>query len=152
MKNSYILLAVFIVAVVGIGSFIGINFPPGDWHVNLIKPSFNPPNWIFAPMWTTLYVLIAIAGWRVFCLGYDAGLKGLWVVQMVLNFLWSPAFFGAQSTLLGLVVILPMLLVILAFIWRAWSLDRISAMLFIPYAAWVSFASLLNFALHRLNG
>lgn len=151
MQRSYVLCLVWIVAVVGIGSLIGMNFPPGAWHEALVKPSFNPPGWLFAPVWTLLYILIAIAGWRVFTLLEDGRLRMLWIGQMVLNFLWSPAFFGAQSTLLGLIVILPMLALILAFIARAWRLDRVSALLFLPYAAWVSFATLLTGAIHMLN-
>ena len=151
MQKSYLWCLVWIVVVVGIGSLIGINFPPGAWHEGLIKPFFNPPGWLFGPVWTALYILIAIAGWRVFNLLNDTGLKTLWVAQMVLNFLWSPAFFGAESTMLGLIVILPMLLTIYLFIFRAFRLDRVSAWLFLPYAAWVSFATLLNGALHVLN-
>lgn len=151
MPKSYLWCLVWVIAIVGIGSFIGINFPPGAWHESLIKPFFNPPGWIFGPMWTMLYILIAIAGWRVFTLLQDGQLRMLWIGQMVLNFLWSPAFFGAQSTLLGLIVIVPMLVIIFLFIARAWQADRISAILFMPYAAWVSFATLLNASLHVLN-
>ena len=151
MSNRTLTLIAFIIGVLGIGTLIGMACPPGAWHAALIKPSFNPPNWIFAPVWTTLYVLIGIAGWRVFVLGQDSGLRRLWILQMVLNFAWSPAFFGLQNLALGLIVIIPMLIVILAFIWRAKDKDPISAGLFLPYALWVAFASALTLALNILN-
>lgn len=151
MPVDKIALAAFVIAVVAIGAFIGMNFEPGVWHENLVKPWFNPPGWIFGPVWTALYVLIGIAGWRVWFRSNDSMLRGMWVAQMVLNFAWSPAFFGAQSPALGLVVILPMLAVIYLFIARARRLEPISALLFLPYAAWVSFATLLTFAIFWLN-
>lgn len=151
MNARLLALAAFVVGVVAVGSFIGLMFPAGEWHASLVKPSFNPPNWLFAPVWTTLYVLIGIAGWRAWYKTEDAPLRQLWLLQMVLNFAWSPAFFGAESPLLGLIVILPMLAAIIAFALRAWRVDPISTWLFVPYIAWVSFATMLTAAIYRLN-
>lgn len=148
--NPKLSLCLFIAGVVGAGIAIGAVFTPGEWYAALEKPWFNPPSWVFAPVWTALYVLIGIVGWRVWHKAHDAGLRLLWIIQMALNFAWSPAFFGAQSPLLGLLVILPLLVAILAFIWRAREIESASAMMFLPYSVWVAFASLLNGAILTL--
>lgn len=147
----YLALLGFIVLVLGGGTLIGVATLPGDWYAGLAKPVFNPPNWIFAPVWSSLYVLIAIAGWRIWLRDMGSVAMRVWVVQLVLNFLWSPTFFGLHQTGLALVVILALLVAILAFIATSRPLDRVSAWLFVPYAGWVAFASLLNFAIWWLN-
>ncbi|WP_421950701.1 TspO/MBR family protein [Pelagibacterium sp.] len=144
-------LAIFLVIVIGVGALIGTQTAPGAWYAGLEKPPFNPPNWIFGPVWFTLYVLIAIAGWRTCLAGPVSAGMGLWVGQMVLNWAWSPAFFAAQNLWLALAIIVPMLVLILAYIVNRWSRDRASALFFVPYAAWVSFATLLNASLIVLN-
>ncbi len=97
MKNALVVYLVFIAVVVTCGALIGINNVPGDWYQSLNKPPFNPPNWIFGPVWTTLYVMIAIAGARTWLRSRMGGRMQLWGSQMLLNFLWSPMFFGMQS-------------------------------------------------------
>ncbi|MET3587327.1 tryptophan-rich sensory protein [Pseudorhizobium tarimense] len=124
---------------------------PGEWYQTLEKPSFQPPPWLFGPVWTTLYVLIAIAGARTWLAAPASGRMQVWFGQMALNFLWSPAFFGAESPVLGLVVIAPLLVAIILFIRMSWSPDRVSAWLFLPYLAWVGFATLLNLSIVLLN-
>ena len=141
----------FIAIVVGLGALSGVSNMPGEWYQSLQKPFFQPPSWIFAPVWTTLYVLIAIAGARTWLDAPASGRMQIWFVQMILNFLWSPAFFGQQSPMLGLVVIIPLLASIVAFLALSWSRDRISGWMFIPYVAWVSFATLLNTSIVVLN-
>jgi tryptophan-rich sensory protein len=150
MKRT-IVHAVFIIAVVALGSLIGLLNIPGEWYQSLQKPFFNPPNWLFGPAWTTLYILIGEAGARTWLSGRSSGRMKIWFVQMGLNFLWSPAFFGLQSPLLGLVVILPLLIAILAFIGTSRPFDRVAAWLFVPYALWVAFATLLNLSIVVLN-
>ncbi|MCX7141854.1 MAG: tryptophan-rich sensory protein [Proteobacteria bacterium] len=124
------------------------------WYQALAKPSFNPPNWIFAPVWTTLFFMMAIAGWRVW---RRDGLRGarsalmLFALQLVLNVSWSIVFFGLRSIGAALVEILVLLLAILATTVLFWQRDRAAGMLFIPYACWVAFATVLNAALWRLN-
>jgi tryptophan-rich sensory protein len=115
------------------------------------KPSFNPPNWVFAPAWTILYILIAIAGWRLWRTDPRGVPARLWWAQLALNFLWSPVFFTAQWIEAALAIILALLATILAFIATAWNRDRTAALLFVPYAAWVAFASTLNAAIAVLN-
>lgn len=149
MSRSMVLL-LFLVLVVGGGLAIGYITLPGEWYAGLVKPSFNPPNWIFAPAWTVLYVMIALAGWRV----WDRGLtvpQQFWWAQLLLNFLWSPSFFGFQQMGLALVIIVLLLISIIGFIKVSWNAERISAILFLPYLAWVAFATLLNTSLYWLN-
>jgi len=149
--NRYASLVLFLVLVIGGGLAIGFLTAPGEWYAGLAKPSFNPPNWIFAPVWTVLYVLIAAAGWRVWQCKPDGWPIRLWWAQLLLNFLWSPIFFAAHQINLALVVILLLLAVILVFIATSWRRDRAAALLFIPYAAWVAFASVLNASILVLN-
>jgi translocator protein len=148
---KYLPLALFILLVVGGGSLIGATNTPGPWYEALAKPPFNPPNWIFGPVWSILYVMIAVAGWRIWRMKQTGGAMAVWWIQLGLNFLWSPVFFTVQSIGGALVVVLAMLASILAFIVLAWNRDRLSALLFIPYAAWVSFATLLNASILYLN-
>jgi tryptophan-rich sensory protein len=144
-------LILFLVLVLGGGLAIGFLTAPGAWYAGLAKPSFNPPNWLFAPVWTALYVLIAIAGWRIFERDRSGWPMRLWWTQLALNFLWSPVFFAAHRIALALLVILLLLAAILAFIAMSWRQDRVAASLFVPYAAWVGFASVLNAAILALN-
>ena len=144
-------LALFIVFIIGTGFAIGMLNPPGSWYAALTKPWFSPPNWVFAPVWSVIYLLVAIAGWRTFERDRNSTAMMLWWVQIALNFLWSPIFFTAHRPDVAFAVILSLLAAILAFIALQRSEDRVSAVLFLPYAAWVSFASMLNFEIFRLN-
>lgn len=149
--TRYLSLAAFLVLVVGGGSLIGAFNIPGPWYDALEKPFFNPPNWVFAPVWTALYVLIAIAGWRTWRRDAYGGAMTAWWLQLALNFIWSPIFFTLQSPGFALVVILALVVTIAGFTRLSWHEDRTAAMLFLPYAAWVAFASLLNLAIVVLN-
>jgi translocator protein len=149
--TRYIPLLLFLVLVAGGGALIGTGNTPGPWYDSLEKPWFNPPNWVFGPAWTTLYVLIAIAGWRIWRQRRTGGAMTAWWVQLGLNFLWSPVFFTLQNIGLALAVIVAMLVAIIAFMVLARPHDRIAALLFAPYAAWVAFATLLNGAIFLLN-
>ena len=149
--SSKIALLSFLVLVVGGGLAIGLFTMPGEWYAGLAKPGFNPPNWIFGPVWTALYVLIAIAGWPTWRSAPSEGAMRLWGLQLALNFLWSPVFFAAHMIGAALAIILALLATIVAFIAVTWRMDRIAAWLFAPYAAWVAFASLLNGAIWWLN-
>lgn len=142
------LYAAFIIGVLGAGLVIGSVTRPGEWYAALAKPSFNPPNWVFGPVWTLLYAMIGAAGARAFERGSGGA---LWLAQMVLNFAWPVAFFNLQRPALALVIVLAMLAAIVAFIVTRWNADRISSLLFLPYAAWVAFASLLNASIVVLN-
>ncbi|MBK1794148.1 tryptophan-rich sensory protein [Devosia sp. WQ 349] len=149
--QSWIVLAVFIVAVVGIGSFIGTQTPPGPWFESLAKPSWNPPAAVFAPVWTILYVMIAIAGWRVVMDNPKSKAMMLWYAQMVLNFLWSPVWFGAEMPWLAFGIIVVLWVTIVAFILTVRHRDTLAAWLFVPYLAWVSFATVLCGTIAAMN-
>lgn len=125
------------------------------WFPTLVKPSFNPPNWIFAPVWTTLYILMGIAAGRV----WSHGFHHRWVktamyhfiFQLLLNTLWSLVFFGLKEVLGALIVIISLLILLLfTFKWFK-VVDKLAAYLLIPYILWVSFALALNFSIWKLN-
>ena len=151
IPNHRLALIVFLLLVVGGGLAIGYLTAPGEWYAQLAKPAFNPPGWLFAPVWTVLYILVAGAGWLVWQRAPSGWPMNLWWAQLVLNFLWSPTFFAAHQIGLALIVVLLLLGAIIAFIATAWRRDRVAAWLFVPYAAWVAFASLLNTAILVLN-
>jgi tryptophan-rich sensory protein len=147
-----------IIAVAG-ASVIGqlATYPNlAPWYSVLVKPSFNPPNWVFAPVWTTLYVLMAFAVWRILRLPEASAARRsaltLFFVQLALNAAWSWMFFGAHSPLLGAINIVPQLLVILATVVAFPRLNKIAAWCLVPLAAWVAFATVLNIAIWQLNG
>ncbi len=137
-----------IALVLGVGIAIGTTVRPGDWYGSLNKAWFTPPPAVFGPVWTVLYVLIGWAGARKILHG---GARGLWVGQMALNWAWSPVFFGLHWTGAALAIILCMLVLILAFIAAEWRRDRLSALMFVPYAVWVSLASAVNAGVVWLN-
>ena len=145
------LLAIFAVsATLVVGQFATYpNLAP--WYTDLVKPSFNPPIWAFAPVWTTLYLLMAFAVWRILRLpGASAERRwalSLFFAQLVLNAAWSWMFFAARNPLLGV----PQILVIIATIVAFYRIDRMAGWCLMPLAAWVCFATVLNFAIWKLN-
>ncbi len=151
LMKKILTYVLFIVLVVGFGALSGVSNMPGEWYQSLEQPFFQPPSWVFGPVWTTLYVLIAIAGARTWLEAPASGRMQVWFAQMVLNFLWSPAFFGSESPILGLLVIIPLLVSIIVFVRLSWNRDRVSGWLFVPYIAWVGFATLLNLSIVVLN-
>jgi translocator protein len=151
MSGNWGTLPFFLVLTVGGGLAIGLFTLPGEWYAGLVKPSFNPPNWIFGPVWTALYFMIGVAGWRIYVKDPSGAAMKIWWAALALNFIWSPVFFGAQQLGVALVIILALLVSILAFIVISRPADRPSSLLFIPYAAWVGFATLLNGALFMMN-
>jgi benzodiazapine receptor len=133
---------------------VGGLFPPGEWYAQLSKPAWNPPSWIFGPVWTALYAMMAVAAWLVWREnGFRARARplGLFLLQLTLNAAWSPLFFGLKSPALAFVVIVLLWLAILATLRAFWRANRISGALLLPYLGWVTFAAVLNFSLWRLN-
>lgn len=149
--NRPIVYTIFIAAVLGLGLLIGYNNIPGEWYQSLAKPAFNPPNWVFAPVWSILYVMIGIAGARIFLDHRRTAAMRLWLAQMILNFLWSPLFFGMQDISSALIVILALVIAVAGFVIASWQRDRLSALLFLPYLAWVAFATALNSTILLMN-
>ena len=124
------------------------------WYAGLAKPFFNPPNWIFAPVWTALYVMMALALYRILRLPPSPARRSALIAfagQLALNALWSVVFFALQSPPMGFLVIVSLWTLIVLTMLRFLALDRIAGWLLAPYLAWVSFAALLNAAIWRLN-
>lgn len=133
----------------------GSRWLPGAWYAALEKPAFNPPSWIFAPVWTTLYVLMGVAAWLVWRRAGFATARGalvLFAAQLGLNALWSYVFFGAHRMGWALAEMGVLWAAILATILAFRRHSTLAAGLLVPYLAWVSFAAVLNLALWRLNG
>jgi len=126
-----------------------------NWYANLNKPSFNPPDWIFGPVWATLYIMMGIAAFLVWRKGLDNKLVRLalllFVIQLALNALWTPLFFGLRSPLLGLIDIVLLLPAIVMTIVCFFKIFLWPALLLIPYLAWASFAAVLNASIYTLN-
>lgn len=156
LRRNVILVALAIIPIVaalGLGQLA--TFPNLPWHAGLIKPSFNPPNWIFGPAWTSLYALMAFAAWRILRLPPSPARRTaliLFYAQLALNMAWSWMFFAAHSPLLGLINIVPQFLLIVATINAFRPLDRFATWALVPLAAWVAFATVLNYAIWSLNG
>lgn len=153
---GYAVLAVAAVAITSILGQIATNPNLVPWYAGLAKPTFNPPNWVFAPVWTILYALMAFALWRTLRLSgpYAARRRAvlLFFILLIFNAAWSWMFFWAQSPLLGLLNIVPQFVVILVTITLVARLDSLAAICLFPLAAWVAFAGVLNLAIWRLNG
>ncbi len=156
MKKALgILIFVLICELAGIiGSVFTTPSIPG-WYAALAKPPFNPPNWVFAPVWTTLYALMGIAAYFV----YEKGLKrnevrkalAVFAGQLLLNTLWSVVFFGTHKILGAAVIIVFLWGMIAATIWLFSRISKAAAYLLVPYILWVSFAAVLNISLYVLN-
>ncbi len=148
---------VFILVCQAAGIIGALSSPTGNspWFQQLIKPSFNPPGWIFGPVWTLLYTLMGIAAFRVWRLGWrEQAVKVAlywFALQLLLNAIWTPIFFGAQSLALGAVVIVTLLAVLGFTINRFFRLDSLAGWLLVPYFLWVSFATVLNISIWQLN-
>ncbi len=150
--NRTLVHALFVITVLGLGLAIGYINIPDAWYRSLAKPNFTPPDWLFAPAWSILYAMIGIAGARSFLdQRHRSPQWPLWLAQMILNFLWSPLFFGLHQIAAALVVICALLASIIAFMLVSLPQDRISALLFAPYLAWVAFATLLNGSIFLMN-
>jgi len=158
MKLSVkIIISVLACIVIGTSASIFTNTSLGSWFTTLNKPSWNPPNWLFGPVWTTLFILMGIA----FALVWEewkpkgnalAKVAMIWfVVQFIFNVLWSFSFFGLQSPLIGLINILILLVLIVITIWRFYGIKPVAAWLLVPYLLWTSFATILNGTILMLN-
>jgi benzodiazapine receptor len=126
----------------------------GNWYATLAKPTWNPPDWIFGPVWSALYFCMAVAAWLVWRQnGFTAAKVPLILfgVQLALNVLWSCLFFGLQSPGLAFLEVLLLWAAIAATTVTFWERSMIAGILFVPYLAWVTFASVLNFTIWRLN-
>lgn len=133
---------------------MGALFMPGQWYASLNKPSWNPPGWLFGPVWTTLYVMMAVAAWLVWRRGgFKVQRRRLtwFLVQLALNALWTPLFFGLHRPGLAFAELVLLWIAIGVTLVAFSGTSRAAAWLLAPYLAWVSFAAVLNFAVWRLN-
>ena len=147
MKARRLLALIAFLALTGLAAAFGAQFEPGAWHAALDKPPWHPPNGVFAPVWTVLYGLIAVAGWLAWSRRDRPGARAAlvaWVLQLVLNAAWSWIFFGLHRIDLALVDIALLDLAVLAFILLARRVDRRASLAMLPYLAWILFATALN--------
>jgi tryptophan-rich sensory protein len=140
-----------VAAVAFVGSTVTLPKIPA-WYAGLAKPWFTPPNAVFGPAWTFLYVTMAVAAWRI---GTGPAERTratvLFVVQLALNAIWSPVFFGLEAPKLGLVVIVALLIALAATLIAFWRVDRVAGLLLAPYLVWICYATALNAAIVALN-
>ncbi len=155
--NNSIKLVIAIAVPLAIGGLSGFATASGvaTWYPTLVKPSFNPPAWIFGPVWTVLYIMMGVAAFLVWRQGLATeGVKlalTVFGVQLALNGLWSILFFGMQSPGLALAEIIVLVLAIVATVWLFWRVVPAAGMLLLPYLAWVGFATVLNGSIWMLN-
>ena len=154
--SQWLVLALFLViclATAGIGA-AWTNLSVGDWYAAIKKPTWNPPNWLFGPVWTALYIGMAVAAWLVW---RKNGLADAWLplllfgVQLFFNAVWSALFFGMRSPGIAFVDIVLLWFAILATIVTFGRVSSLAATLLVPYLAWVSFATVLNWSIWRMN-
>lgn len=154
-KLTHIALAVGICLLIGFLSSVFTQSALNDWYVGLNKPGFNPPNWIFAPVWTMLYILMGVAAGLIWAKGF----YHLWVktalyhfgFQLLLNALWSIVFFGLQEPFWGLIIIGTLVvLVVLTIRWFS-VVSKVASYLMVPYLIWVCFATVLNYKIWEMN-
>ena len=153
MKYLKLIVSVVFVLIIG---FLGSIFTSpniNSWYVTLEKPAFNPPNYLFAPVWTVLYIFIGIALYLIWTSKSKYKTIALWLffIQLVLNFLWSYIFFSQKLINLAMFEIALLWVVIIACIYYFWKISKLASYLFIPYLLWVSFASILNYYILVLN-
>jgi benzodiazapine receptor len=140
-----------VAAVAFVGSFVTLPKIP-NWYAGLAKPWFTPPNAVFGPAWTILYVMMAVAAWRV---GTGSAMRtraiALFVVQLAFNSIWSPVFFGFEAPRIGVAVIVALLVSLAATLVAFWRIDRLAGLLLAPYFVWICYATALNAAIVVLN-
>lgn len=146
-------LAIWLTLAFGAAALGGL-FPPGDWYAGLQKPAWNPPNWIFGPVWTLLYAAMAVAAWLVWqrheTIGRVRALRW-YLFQLAVNAIWSPVFFGWQRLDVAFGVIVLLWISIVMTMMAFYRINRLAGWLFMPYLGWVSFAAVLNYTLWQLN-
>jgi len=154
-KFLKLVFSIFLCQAAGLIGSLSTITGDGSWYQLLEKPSFNPPNYLFGPVWITLYTLMGISFYLIWEQGidYKKVRAALWIfgAQLSLNALWSILFFGFQNPFWGLIDILFLLVLILLTITKFWEINRIASLLLWPYFLWVSFATLLNLSIWMLN-
>ncbi len=152
-SNNALKLLLSVVMCLAVGFFGGLftSSSATTWYVTLNKPSFNPPSWLFAPVWTVLYVLIGISFYVIWKKGIDKKELAFFFAQLGLNFVWSLLFFGLKIPWVAFVDIVLLWVFILLTILAFYKKDKVASWLLLPYLLWVAFASVLNFAIAYMN-
>jgi len=154
MKPIFMLIISIVICQLAglIGSVFNIASLP-TWYAGLSKPSFNPPNWVFGPVWTILFLLMGVSFYLVWNHGFSNSKIALWlfILQLVLNILWSALFFGLRNPGIAFVEIILLWISIAVTIFSFYSISRPAAWLMVPYILWVTFAAVLNFSIWMLN-
>jgi benzodiazapine receptor len=147
-----LLFLVFLLAT-GCAAATGWLFPTGNWYRGLAKPDWTPPDWAFPVAWTSLYLLMAIAGARVATVGGPGatGALALWALQIAANALWTPAVFGAHRLRFGMGVMAVLWVAVLLCLVASWRVSILAGLCLLPYLGWVTVAAALNWELIRLN-
>lgn len=144
------LFATYLAACLAAGA-TGVMFQPGDWYRSLSKPGWTPPDWVFPVTWTVLYLLMSISAARIAALPGTGQALALWSLQIALNTLWTPVFFGLRRMFAGLVIIAALWLAVAATTLAFWGHDWLAGLMFLPYLVWVTIATALNASVWRLN-
>lgn len=148
--RPFLTLLIFL-ALVAAAALTGMTYLTGAWYEALVKPDWTPPNWLFPPVWTVLYIMIAVAGWLVFEKeGFRQALI-VWVISLQINAAWSVLMFKEHQIALAAANIVALLVSIVIFISLTWKTNRLASLLFVPYLVWVSYATALNIAIWQLN-
>ena len=148
-----VLVCLPLLCVIG-GAASGLATPPDAWYWKLAKPSWTPPPWLFGPVWTLLYLMMGVSAWMLWrrrSLPAGRVAIALFFTQLALNFAWTPMFFGLHALGVAFAEIVVLWMAIAGTIAAGWRVHRLAAAMLLPYLAWVSFASALNFAIWRLN-
>tara|TARA_B100001057_G_scaffold451081_1_gene493724 strand:- start:1136 stop:1597 length:462 start_codon:yes stop_codon:yes gene_type:complete len=153
MKNKYLsFLIIFLITFLAplIGGYVTASFKE-PWYTQIILPSFNPPSWVFAPVWSTLYLMMSFATWKVWINSFDKSLLKLYFIHLFFNSTWSIVFFGFHQIGLALINLIIILVFILLLIRKYFKLDKVSFYLMVPYLLWSTYALILNISIFLLN-
>lgn len=154
-RRDKLVLFVFLIVTLAVGALASLFTEPGVsvWYQTLSRPDFGPPNWLFAPIWTALYLLMAYAAWRVWCVsGLHNTAMALYAIQLALNFAWVPIFFALHWIETAFFEILILFAFVAAAAIAFWRRQPMAGLLLVPYLCWVGFAAALNGAIWKLNG
>ena len=153
IKNKYLSLALILLVTFvasGIGSFVTSSFKE-PWYSEILLPSFNPPSWVFGPVWTTLYIFMSIAAWSAWKQTSDKKILQIYFIHLFFNSMWSVIFFGFHQIFVALIDLGIILIFIIWLMKIYYQVNKISFLLMIPYLLWSSYALMLNVAIFYLN-
>ncbi|MEL6520458.1 MAG: TspO/MBR family protein [Pseudomonadota bacterium] len=147
---DWMLFVIFFAACCAAAS-TGAMFSPDEWYRSITKPNWTPPDWVFPVTWTVLYIAIAVAAARVAPMEGSAYAMALWALQIALNTLWSPIFFGLHNIKAAAFVVVALWVAVFASMIALWSVDTIAGLLFVPYLIWATIAAALNLSIWKMN-